>query len=233
MSWSTTPSRRSATALARRRAPRRRGGTPRPRIGSAGRGPTRSGYVQAVHARTLLSHAERHGVSLRLRPRIERTRGGRDDAGMDLAHLAERPRSGCAGLLPGPRPGRPARIRTNLRAGAPGSGSANWSISRPRHSPAVNDPYTAIQALQHLSVIFCALARAARRPRGSEPRRRHDHHSRLAILAQYLAVACGLIRRYGAREPTVAQAMLRLLADSAAVVHDEPERFSAIGSRPA
>ena len=26
-------------------------------------------------------------------------------------------------------------------------------------SPAVNDPYTAVQAVDHLSVIFCALAR--------------------------------------------------------------------------
>jgi uncharacterized membrane protein len=95
-------------------------------------------------------------------------------------------------------------------------------------SPAVNDPYTAVQALQHLSVIFCALA----------PRRLGDHvaQSRTGTtvivpgwrFSQYLAVACGLIRRYGAREPTVAQAMLRLLGDSAAAVRDDPERFSAI-----
>src|SRR5207237_6417756 len=31
-------------------------------------------------------------------------------------------------------------------------------------SPAVNDPYTAVQAVDHLSVIFCALAR---RPLGT------------------------------------------------------------------
>ena len=33
-------------------------------------------------------------------------------------------------------------------------------------SPAVNDPYTAVQAVDHLSVIFCALAR---RPLAGEP----------------------------------------------------------------
>jgi uncharacterized membrane protein len=44
----------------------------------------------------------------------------------------------------------------------------------------------------------------------------------------YLAVMCGLIRRYGAREPTVAHALLRLLGNCAAVVGDDPERRAAI-----
>jgi uncharacterized membrane protein len=44
----------------------------------------------------------------------------------------------------------------------------------------------------------------------------------------YLAVMCGLIRRYGAREPTVAHALLRLLGNCAAIAGDDPERFAAI-----
>ena len=39
---------------------------------------------------------------------------------------------------------------------------------------------------------------------------------------------CGLIRRYGAREPTVAYALLRLLGNCAAVTSDDPERCAAI-----
>jgi len=39
---------------------------------------------------------------------------------------------------------------------------------------------------------------------------------------------CGLIRRYGAREPTVAHALLRLLGNCAAVAGDDPERSTAI-----
>jgi uncharacterized membrane protein len=39
---------------------------------------------------------------------------------------------------------------------------------------------------------------------------------------------CGLIRRYGAREPTVAHALLRLLGNCAAVAGDDPERYAAI-----
>ena len=45
---------------------------------------------------------------------------------------------------------------------------------------------------------------------------------------EYLAVMIGLIRRYGAGEPTVAHALLRLLGNCAAVAGDDPERFAAI-----
>lgn len=39
---------------------------------------------------------------------------------------------------------------------------------------------------------------------------------------------CGLIRRYGAREPTVADALLRLLEACADVAGDDPELCAAI-----
>jgi uncharacterized membrane protein len=42
---------------------------------------------------------------------------------------------------------------------------------------------------------------------------------------------CGLIRRYGAGEPTVAHALLRLLGNCAAVGGDDPERCAAIGEQ--
>jgi len=41
-------------------------------------------------------------------------------------------------------------------------------------------------------------------------------------------VMCGLIRRYGAREPTIADALLRLLGNCAAVAGGDPERAAAI-----
>jgi uncharacterized membrane protein len=95
-------------------------------------------------------------------------------------------------------------------------------------SPAVNDPYTAVQAIDHLSVIFCALAR---RPLGYHVAR--DGSGAAVIVPgrrfpEYLAVMCGLIRRYGASEPTVAHALLRLLSSCAAVAGDDPERCAAI-----
>src|SRR5262249_14701694 len=95
-------------------------------------------------------------------------------------------------------------------------------------SPAVNDPYTAVQAVDHLSVIFCALAQ---RPLGIHVVR--DGNGAAVIVPgrrfpDYLAVMCGLIRRYGAREPTVAHALLRLLVSCAAVAGNDPERAAAI-----
>ena len=94
-------------------------------------------------------------------------------------------------------------------------------------SPAVNDPYTAVQAVDHLSVIFCTLAR---RPLG--PHVARDGQGAVIVPARrfgdYLAVMCGLIRRYGASEPTVANALLRLLGNCAAVAGDDPERYAAI-----
>ena len=68
-------------------------------------------------------------------------------------------------------------------------------------SPAVNDPYTAVQAIDHLSVIFCALAV---RPLG--PVVPLDATSGCSVVvpgrgfADYLSTMCGLIRRYGARK---------------------------------
>ena len=99
-------------------------------------------------------------------------------------------------------------------------------------SPAVNDPYTAVQAVDHLSVIFCALAV---RPLGdwvtTEP-------GGAAVIVpgrrfgDYLATMCGLIRRYGSAEPTLSMALLRLLENCAAVLPADPSGGRPWASRP-
>jgi uncharacterized membrane protein len=77
-------------------------------------------------------------------------------------------------------------------------------------------------------VIFCALAR---RPLGNHVAR---HPGGAAVIVpgrrfpEYLAVMCGLIRRYGAHGPTVADALLRLLEACADVAGDDPELCTAI-----
>jgi uncharacterized membrane protein len=79
-------------------------------------------------------------------------------------------------------------------------------------SPAVNDPYTAVQAIDHLTIIFCAMVT---RPLGDQVMHRSDGRGTVIIpgrrFRDYLAQMCGLIRRYGAAEPTVMIALLRLL----------------------
>ena len=99
-------------------------------------------------------------------------------------------------------------------------------------SPAVNDPYTAVQAVDHLSVIFCALAV---RPLGDWVTA--DPAGAAAVIVpgrrfgDYLATMCGLIRRYGCAEPTLSIALLRLLENCAAVLPADSVRWSALGEQ--
>jgi uncharacterized membrane protein len=99
-------------------------------------------------------------------------------------------------------------------------------------SPAVNDPYTAVQAIDHLSVIFCALAV---RPLGDDVAA--DPAGRGVVIVpgrrfgDYLATMCGLLRRYGCAEPTVSVALLGLLHKCAAVLADDPARWAAVGEQ--
>ena len=204
-----------------------------------------SGYVQTVHCSDLLAQAVRHGVCVRLRPRI----GEHVVAGTTLAWIW--PVSGGAGGWPGPR-GSGGGAVPDLRRFAPVlekwvrigfertlEQDAAFGIRQlvdtacKALSPAVNDPYTGVQAIDHLSVIFCALARrplgdhVARQPGGAAvivPGRRFP---------EYLAVMCGLIRRYGASEPTVASALLGLLAACADVADGDAEICAAIEEQAA
>jgi uncharacterized membrane protein len=80
-------------------------------------------------------------------------------------------------------------------------------------SPAINDPYTAIQALEHLGALLAILVG---RPLGSQ--RLYDDAGALRVivpgrdLSYYLDLATGQIRRYGCAEPRVDRALLRVLA---------------------
>jgi uncharacterized membrane protein len=188
----------------------------------------RSGYVQMVRPRALLSHAARYGVCLRLRPRV----GEHVVAGTTLVWIwraspcdpAPDPQVFSAVLDAGVRIGFERTLEQDAAFGI----RQLVDVACKALSPAVNDPYTAVQAIDHLSVIFCALAQ---RPLGNHVAR--DDSGAAVIVPgrrfpEYLAVMCGLIRRYGAREPTVAHALLRLLSNCAAVTGDDPERCAAI-----
>ncbi len=187
-----------------------------------------SGYVQAVRPRMLLSHAARYGVCLRLRPRV----GEHVVAGTTLAWIwrasprdpAPDPQAFSRVLGAGIRIGFERTLEQDAAFGI----RQLVDVACKALSPAVNDPYTAVQAIDHLSVIFCALAR---RPLGNHVAR--DDCGAVVIVPgrrfpEYLAVMYGLIRRYGDREPTVAHALLRLLSNCAAVAGDDPERCAAI-----
>jgi uncharacterized membrane protein len=101
-------------------------------------------------------------------------------------------------------------------------------------SPAINDPYTAIQAIDHLAVLFGALAA---RPVGDYVARDASGTVRLIVpgrrFAEILTITVGLIRRYGAGEPNVMQALLRLLTICAVLSVDDPRRWADIEKQTA
>jgi uncharacterized membrane protein len=95
-------------------------------------------------------------------------------------------------------------------------------------SPAVNDPYTAIQVVHHVSAIESVLASRTL----TDDVRRDESGAVLVWLSYpgfttYLHVACAQIRRYGAREPLVLAALLQLLS-SVAQNCVEPGRRAAV-----
>ena len=191
----------------------------------------RSGYVQAVRCHALLSHAARHGACLQLRPRI----GEHVVAGTTLAWIWP-----AAPGYPAPDPQLLARVvEAEIRIGFERTleQDAAFGIRQlvdaacKALSPAVNDPYTAVQAIDHLSVIFCALAQ---QPLGNHVARHPDGAAVIVPgrrFPEYLAVMCGLIRRYGNHEPTVADALLRLLGACAGVAGANPEMCTAIAEQ--
>ncbi len=188
----------------------------------------RSGYMQLVRPRRLLLQAAEHGLCLRLRPRV----GEHVVAGTTLAWIwrasPRDPTPHPQAFLPVLDEGVRIGFERTLEQDAAFGIRQLVDVACKALSPAVNDPYTAVQAVDHLSVIFCALAN---RPLGHHVVR--DDSGAAVIVPgrrfpEYLAVMCGLIRRYGAREPTVAHALLRLLSNCAALAGDDPERCAAI-----
>jgi uncharacterized membrane protein len=189
----------------------------------------RSGYVQAVNLHRLLSVATRHRVNVCLRPKV----GEHVVAGTTLGWVWLSP----AGEAMPEVDSFARHLDTAVRIGFErtleqdiGFGLRQLvDIGCKALSSAINDPYTAIQAIQHLSVLFSALAA---RPLGDHVVR--DAVSGVTVVVpdwrfhEWIAVGLGLLRRYGAKEPTVVQALLRLLNACAMLASDDPRRLSAI-----
>jgi uncharacterized membrane protein len=173
-----------------------------------------SGYVQYVAVSRLLAFADRNAVNVYLRQRV----GEHLAAGTALAWIWP--------VSPGSAPPPAAdvvsrQLHAHVRVGFertleqdPGLGMRQLVDTACKAlSPAVNDPYTAIQAVHHLSALYNELAR---RRVGTIVVHGPASGAALVIparsIADHLDVGMGLIRRYGAREPTVVHAMLSALS---------------------
>lgn len=92
-------------------------------------------------------------------------------------------------------------------------------------SPGINDPVTATHALGHMADL---LVRLCGRRLGPSAHRDEDGTARVIVADRdyryYLDLAVEQVRRYGAHEPTVQVALLRMLRDMAAACRDEEQR---------
>jgi uncharacterized membrane protein len=188
-----------------------------------------SGYLQLAHPEQLLAAAVAAGVTIRVWPQV----GEHVVVGGTLAWIWT-----AAPDQPAPNPANlAATLNAAIRIGFertleqdPGFGLRQLIDPACKAlSPAVNDPYTAIQAIEHLAVLFAALAA---RPLGHQVL--HGPGESVAVVipgrsfASLLGAAVGLIRRYGAGEPTVVRALLRFLAGTLAATGEAPRRWAAI-----
>ena len=178
------------------------------------------GYVQTVHPERLLPVAEQLGVTVQTIPLT----GDHVVAGRPIAHVwrasPEQPLPDPAALAgavkDAVRIGYQRTLQQDVRFGM----RQLVDIALRALSPAVNDPYTAIQAIHGLTVLVGALAS---RPLG-DYQITGKNQARVIVhapsFADYAELACGLIRRYGAAEPTVAAALLILLQDARTQISD-------------
>ena len=187
----------------------------------------RSGYVQTAHPERLLPQIAHRGLCLALHRRV----GEHVVAGTTLAWIwAGTPQDTPTDPVPlATMVNRAVRIgfERTLEQDVGFGVRQLVDVACKALSPGINDPYTAIQSIDHLAVIFCRLAV---RPPGGQVLRSGDARVSLPgrSFEELLAITCGLIRRYGCAEPTVMMRLVRLLGACAELVPGEQARRAAI-----
>lgn len=176
-----------------------------------------SGFLQTLQAERLLKAAEAHQVVIRLVPMV----GDQVVAGAPLA-WAWRPAPQATPLDATPLV-RPVNAAVRLGYQRTLQQDVAFGIRQfvdvavKGISVGVNDPATTVEAIGHLSVV---MARLAGRRLGSQMLGPAGSTVRVAVplrdFSGYLDPACHQIRRFGAHEPTVAEALLVLLRGVAA-----------------
>jgi len=160
----------------------------------------RHGYVQTVHPERLLPLAEQLEVTVLIAPLVgEHVVAGRPIAYAWRTSLEQPPPDPAA--LAGPIQdavviGYQRTLQQDVRFGM----RQLVGIALRALSPAVNDPYTAIQAIHRLTVLLCALGPL---PLGDYQITGSTDASRVIVFApafaDYAELACSLIRAMGRR----------------------------------
>jgi uncharacterized membrane protein len=181
---------------------------------------TQVGYLQSVDLDALAAAAEEHGVTIRLRPMI----GDQIVPNTPLAWVWERTAQGRhvsnlqEGINRAIRVGRDRSLETDVAYGF----RQLIDVAVRAMSPGINDPYTAVQAIDHLTVLLARLARE-----GVPRFVRYDDDGAVLVAAPspdlftYLSLVCDQVRRYGGQEPVVAVRLMKMLRDVSASAPDE------------
>lgn len=187
----------------------------------------RSGYIQSVHPEDLYEIAKAAEVVIDLVPRV----GDFVVENTPIAWWWAADQSAHAGALVTERLAEHliaavlvGSERTLLQDASFGMRQL-VDIALKALSPAVNDPYTAVMSVERLTALLAAVA-----PRRLGDIVLHDPDGLSRVVAHfptfadYVDLAIGQIRRYGASEPQVAYALLRLLRVTGAQTRDSHQR---------
>jgi uncharacterized membrane protein len=186
----------------------------------------RDGYLQTSEPEVIARRAREAGIRVRLRPSI----GDWVNRGTTLAWAwpdGSRPKVGLdrevasdvvhAGLNLGTDRTEASDLTFGLRQ------LADMGVKA--MSPGVNDPTTAVQAIEHLSGI---VGRLAGHPLGADVANDDDGTPRVIaprpVFAAHLALAVDQLRVYGRKDPDVLVGLAHLLADLAELVADSADR---------
>jgi uncharacterized membrane protein len=205
---------------------------PEPPLEAVGLPSHRSGYLQAVAPDPLVRAAVHHDLVVVLTRKV----GDHIVAGTPLAWAWRRRTVGQ------PPPG--ADVLAGALADAVQIGFERTmvqdvgfgirrlvDIANKALSPAINDPYTAVQAIHHLSVLLCGLARLRL---GDWVVRDGRGELRVAVprpsFRDYLRLGTAQVRRFGAGEPAVTRALIGLLRDAGISSATEDRRDACVGN---
>ncbi|HSA84924.1 MAG TPA: DUF2254 domain-containing protein [Nitrospira sp.] len=186
-----------------------------------------SGYIQDVEPELLVQAAARHDVVIRLIRMV----GDHVIAGTPIAWAWQR----SADHAPAEAVLREA-LGHSIQVGfertmlldVPFGIRRLVDIGNRALSPAINDPYTATQALHHLAVVLCVLSR-----RRLGDRLYRDEHDTVRVtipfptFSDYLRLGTEQIRRFGAKEPAVARGLVRLLKNVGSSTFSKDRRAAA------
>jgi uncharacterized membrane protein len=188
-----------------------------------------SGYIQTVHPQLLLPLAAEADVTICLRDRV----GEHVVAGTVLGWVwasspaDPRPSAGSfeAAVLSDVRIGFERTIEQDIGFGI----RQQTDIACKALSPAINDPYTAVQAIDHLTVVCCDLAV---RPLGAKVLSDPGGRGRVVVpgngFADYIFFIGGLFGRYGSSDVSVMLALVRLFRTCVEVLPAGSDRLDVL-----